>query len=99
VVVAEEEVSLVLQHIYPGEGEHLAFEVEVDSQEEGRIRILGVVGAEVEVEVLTPTTDSTVNLDAISGGRGFQWQFHCTVHCCVLNFLVICNISKNYHLL
>jgi len=77
VVVAEEEVSLVLQHIYPGEGEHLAFEVEVDSQEEGRIRILGVVGAEVEVEVLTPTTDSTVVIDAISDGRVFQWWVYC----------------------
>jgi hypothetical protein len=77
VVVAEEEVSLVLQHIYPGEGEHLASEVEVDSQEEGRIRILGVVGAEVEVEVLTPTTDSTVVIDAISDGRVFQWWVYC----------------------
>lgn len=48
------------RHIYPGEEEHLAFEGEVDSQGEGRIRILGVVGAEVGVEVLTPTT----NLDA-----------------------------------
>ncbi len=76
-VVAEEEVSLVLQHIYPGEGEHLASEVEVDSQEEGRIRILGVVGAEVEVEVLTPTTDSTVVIDAISDGRVFQWWVYC----------------------
>lgn len=72
-VVAEEEVSPVLRHIYPGEGEHLVSEVEVDSQEEGRIRILGVVGAEVEVEVLTPTTDSTVVISAISDGRVFQW--------------------------
>lgn len=76
-VVAEEEVSLVLQHIYPGEGAHLASEVEVDSQEEGRIRILVVVGAEVEVEVLTPTTDSTVVIGAISDGRVFQWWVYC----------------------
>ena len=76
-VVAEEEVSPVLRHIYPGEGEHLVSEVEVDSQEEGRIRILGVVGAEVEVEVLTPTTDSTVVISAISDGRVFQWWVYC----------------------
>jgi hypothetical protein len=93
VVVAEAEVSPVLRHIYPGEGEHLVSEGEVDSQGEGRIRILGAVGAEVGVEVLTPTTDSTVTvvIGAISDGRGFQW---CTVHSCVLNSFVICNISK-----
>lgn len=71
----------MLRHIYPeGEEEHSASEGEVDSQAEGCIRILGVVGAEVEVEVLTPTTDSKVIIiDTISDGRRFQCYTLCIV--------------------
>jgi len=70
-VVAEAEAFLVQHRTYLGEVEHSASEGVVDLRGEGLTRILGVDGAEVEVEVLTPTTDS-VAIDVVSDGVGLQ---------------------------